>query len=75
MSTYPPQIPRPARPTACDHPGCRTQMHFARRGEVTAAMRTVAEREQVDPETIRTEVAAGRLVIPANVHQIGRAHV
>ena len=68
MSTHSPQTPRPARSTPCDHPGCRTQMHFARRGEITAAMRTVAESERLDPETIRAEVASGTLVIPANVN-------
>jgi len=52
---------------------CVTQMHHARRGEVTAAMRRVAEREEVEPEVIRAEVARGRLIIPANVrHLAGR---
>jgi phosphomethylpyrimidine synthase len=45
-----------------------TQMHFARRGVVTPEMGRVAEREQTSPETIRDEVARGRMVIPANVH-------
>jgi phosphomethylpyrimidine synthase len=43
-------------------------MHHARKGEITDAMRTVAERESVPAETIRDEVAAGRMVIPANIH-------
>jgi phosphomethylpyrimidine synthase len=52
---------------------CVTQMHYARRGEITAAMRRVAEREEVEPELIRREVARGRLIIPANVrHLAGR---
>jgi len=52
---------------------CVTQMHYARRGDVTAAMRRVAEREEVEPEVIRAEVARGRLIIPANVrHLAGR---
>ncbi|MEO5679438.1 MAG: phosphomethylpyrimidine synthase ThiC, partial [Acidimicrobiales bacterium] len=45
-----------------------TQMHYARRGEVTPEMRFVAAREQVDPELVRAEVAAGRAIIPANVN-------
>jgi phosphomethylpyrimidine synthase len=50
-----------------------TQMHLARRGETTAAMRRVAEREALEPELVRAEVARGRLVIPANVaHLAGR---
>ncbi|WP_318529946.1 phosphomethylpyrimidine synthase ThiC [Cellulomonas sp. SG140] len=57
-----------------------TQMHYARRGEVTPEMRYVALREGVDVELVRTEVAAGRAIIPANVNHpesepmvIGRA--
>jgi phosphomethylpyrimidine synthase len=46
---------------------CVTQMHYARRGEVTDAMRFVAEKEELETEVIRREVARGRLVIPANV--------
>ena len=50
-----------------------TQMAFARRGEITDAMRFVAEREQLDPELVRSEVARGRLIIPANInHLAGR---
>ena len=45
-----------------------TQMHFARRGEVTPEMKRVAEREDTAPETIRDEVARGRMVIPASVN-------
>ncbi|MDQ2622862.1 MAG: phosphomethylpyrimidine synthase ThiC [Actinomycetota bacterium] len=43
-----------------------TQMSFARRGAITPEMERVAERERLDPETIRAEVARGRMVIPAN---------
>jgi phosphomethylpyrimidine synthase len=45
-----------------------TQMHYARRGEVTPEMEFVAIRENVDVETVRTEVAAGRAIIPNNVN-------
>ena len=38
-----------------------TQLHYARRGEVTGEMARVAERERLDPELVRAEVAAGRL--------------
>ena len=51
----------------------RTQMTYARRGEITDAMRFVAEREELAPETIREEVAVGRLVIPANVRHLAGA--
>ena len=60
--------------------GTVTQMHYARRGEITAEMRFVALREGCTPELVRDEVAAGRAIIPNNVNHpesepmiIGRA--
>ena len=57
-----------------------TQLHYARRGQVTPEMEFVAIREGVDPEKVRAEVAAGRSIVPANVNHpesepmtIGRA--
>ncbi|MEA2241484.1 MAG: phosphomethylpyrimidine synthase [Solirubrobacteraceae bacterium] len=47
---------------------CRTQMHLARSGTVSPEMLRVAERESLDPELVRAEVARGRMIIPANVH-------
>jgi phosphomethylpyrimidine synthase len=49
---------------------CVTQMFFARGGEITDTMRRVAEREGLEPELVRAEVARGRLIIPANVHHL-----
>ncbi len=49
-----------------------TQMHRARGGEVTPEMRRVAEREGLDPEIVRREVAEGRAIIPANVGHLSR---
>jgi phosphomethylpyrimidine synthase len=46
----------------------RTQMHYARKGVITQEMEHVARREQVTPELIRSEVARGRMIIPANIH-------
>ncbi len=43
-----------------------TQYQSARRGEITPEMQAVARKENLAPETIRDELAAGRLVIPAN---------
>lgn len=43
-----------------------TQYQKALAGEITPEMAKVAEKEQLAPETIRDEVAAGRMVIPAN---------
>jgi phosphomethylpyrimidine synthase len=45
-----------------------TQLHYARRGLVTAEMEFAALREDVDPELVRSEVARGRAIIPANVN-------
>lgn len=50
-----------------------TQLELARAGNVTPEMKFVAECESLEPELIRSEVAAGRMVIPANtVHLAGR---
>ena len=46
----------------------RTQMHYARRGVLTEEMDCVARAEQLSAETVRDEVARGRMVIPANIH-------
>jgi phosphomethylpyrimidine synthase len=45
-----------------------TQMHYARRGEVTPEMEFIALREGFDPQLVRDEVARGRAIIPANVN-------
>jgi len=50
-----------------------TQLLAARAGQITPEMEFVAKREDLAPETVRQEVAAGRMVIPANkVHLAGR---
>ena len=46
----------------------RTQMHYARKGLITREMEYVAKRERLDAETVRSEVARGRMIIPANIH-------
>jgi phosphomethylpyrimidine synthase len=45
-----------------------SQMHYARKGMITEEMLFVAEREQLAPEVVRDEVAAGRMIIPANTN-------
>jgi phosphomethylpyrimidine synthase len=47
-----------------------SQMHYARRGEITPEMEFIAIREGVEPEFVRSEVARGRAVIPANVNHL-----
>ena len=50
-----------------------TQLEHARGGTITPEMEYVAKREKLDCEVVRTEVATGRMVIPANrVHLAGR---
>jgi len=50
-------------------PGQRvTQMHYARRGEITPEMEFIALREGVAPALVRDEVARGRAIIPANIN-------
>ncbi len=42
------------------------QLEIARSGKISEAVRCVAGQEGIDGETIRRELAAGRLAIPAN---------
>jgi phosphomethylpyrimidine synthase len=42
-------------------------MHYARKGQITGEMEYVARRENLAPEFVRSEVARGRLIIPANI--------
>ena len=45
-----------------------TQMHYARRGDITSEMEFAALREGVDPEFVRDELARGRAILPANIN-------
>lgn len=45
-----------------------TQLHYARKGIITPEMEFIAIRENMEPEFIREEVAAGRAIIPANIN-------
>jgi len=64
----------------CSAAGPVTQMHYARRGDITPEMEFVALREGMDADFVRKEVALGRAIIPANINHpesepmiIGRA--
>ena len=48
----------------------QSQMHFARKGVITEEMAFVAHRERLEPELIRSEVARGRMIIPANINHV-----
>jgi len=56
--------PLPRRPAAPP----LTQLHFARRGDITPEMEFIAIREGMTPEFVRSEVARGRAIIPANIN-------
>ncbi len=46
----------------------RTQMYYAKQGVITQEMQYVAKLEKLEPELVRSEVARGRMIIPANVN-------
>src|SRR3954452_9068976 len=45
-----------------------TQLHFARQGVVTEEMEFIALREGLPADFVRSEVARGRAIIPANIN-------
>ncbi|MGH9023272.1 MAG: phosphomethylpyrimidine synthase ThiC [Acidimicrobiia bacterium] len=58
-----------ARSSARARPGRTvTQLHYARRGEVTPEMEFVALREGMTTEQVRSEIARGRAILPANIN-------
>jgi phosphomethylpyrimidine synthase len=62
------EVPEALRHSIRRGTGTVTQMHHARRGEITPEMEFVAIRERMDPELVRSEVARGRAIIPANIN-------
>src|SRR5207245_11502296 len=59
---------REAAAAASDGSRNMSQMHFARQGVISEEMEYVARREKLEPELVRSEVARGRMIIPANVN-------
>src|SRR5947209_5693143 len=45
-----------------------SQMHYARKRIVTEEMQFIAAKEKLSAELVRDEVAAGRMIIPANIN-------
>src|SRR5882757_9750188 len=45
-----------------------SQMHFARKGMITEEMAYVAQREKISAELVRSEVAKGTMILPANIN-------
>ncbi|MGD9591652.1 MAG: phosphomethylpyrimidine synthase ThiC, partial [Candidatus Berkiella sp.] len=48
----------------------KTQMHYAKLGEITPEMEFVAIREGMSPQFVCNEVASGRAIIPANINHV-----
>ncbi|MGH9585230.1 MAG: phosphomethylpyrimidine synthase ThiC, partial [Bryobacteraceae bacterium] len=46
----------------------RTQIHYARKGQITGEMEYIAEHENLPAELVREEIARGRMIVPANIH-------
>src|SRR5882724_8116116 len=73
-------VPEGLRRPALRGRGPVTQLQFARGGEITEEMEFIALREGMPAELVRSEVARGRAIIPANINHpelepmvIGRA--
>lgn len=49
----------------------QTQVYHAKGGNITKEMRRAAEAECLEPAVICEEIAAGRMIIPANIKHIG----
>ena len=74
------EMPSGLKRTVLRGTGPVTQMHYAKRGIITPEMDFIAVREAMDAEFVRSEVARGRAIIPANINHpelepmiIGRA--
>ena len=63
-----PDIPMPPSRKVLRGRGNVTQMHYAKKGDITPEMEFIAIRENLEPEYVRDEVARGRAIIPANVN-------
>ncbi len=62
------QFPNKRNPLKAKPRSNVTQMHYARQGIITPEMEFIAIRERCDPEFVRSEVARGRAIIPANIN-------
>lgn len=65
INLFPEQFNRPMRAKKGQNV---TQMHYAKKGIITPEMEFIAIREGLDPEVVRSEVARGRAIIPANIN-------
>ena len=49
---------------------CVTQLHYAKKGEITPEMEFIALREGLPADFVRDEVARGRAIIPSNINHL-----
>jgi phosphomethylpyrimidine synthase len=63
-----PNTPLPVGRKVLRGRGTVTQMHYAKKGAITPEMEFVALREGLMPEFVRSEIARGRAIIPANIN-------
>src|SRR5258708_33022426 len=49
---------------------CVTQLHYARKGQITPEMEFIAIREGLPPDFVRDEIARGRAIIPSNINHL-----
>ncbi len=62
------RFPSPRKPLRARGGQRVTQMHYARRGDITPEMEFIALREGLPAAFVRDEVARGRAIIPANIN-------
>jgi phosphomethylpyrimidine synthase len=65
-------LPKLREPWVAPRRGAQTvtQLHYARKGLVTPEVEFIAIREGFDPEFVRSEVARGRAIVPANINHL-----
>src|SRR6185436_17243576 len=67
-------VARRLQPSARVNPSrserCVTQLHYAKKGEITPEMEFIALREGLPADFVRDEVARGRAIIPSNINHL-----
>src|SRR5262245_51040182 len=63
-------LPKLREPWIKARTGCVTQLHYARKGDITPEMEFVAVREGLPADFVRDEVARGRAIIPSNINHL-----
>src|SRR5207249_3878500 len=63
-------LPKLREPWVKTRSGCVTQLHYARKGEITPEMEFIAIREGLPAEFVRDEVARRRAIIPSNIRHL-----